>query len=269
MSRKITTLSDAAALVRPGATIALGGLTLFRRPVAFARALLACQPRPIGLTLLNFAAGFESDLLIGGGVVSRIRTCYCGLEVYGLAPMFSEYARTGALEIVEETELSLVLGIRAHLAGVSFMPGHGWLGTDLLRLRPDVRVIEDPYNPGESVVAFPAISWDVAVIHALKADSSGNALLNGNIALDIELALGAETVIITAEEIVDSFGSQPVHIAGSVVTAVAHAPRGASPTSCHPLYPVNGEEILRYIDACNAGAFDEYLTSLAAVAPGP
>jgi len=33
-------LADAAALVRDGDTLALGGMTLYRRPVAFARALL-------------------------------------------------------------------------------------------------------------------------------------------------------------------------------------------------------------------------------------
>jgi glutaconate CoA-transferase subunit A len=66
--------------------------------------------------------------------------------------------------------------------------------------------------------------------------------------------------VITAEEIVPRLDKADV--AGPVVTAVVHAPRGAWPTSCHPLYPVAGGELLRYIDACNAGQFDGYLRSL-------
>ncbi len=258
MSDKRTTLQEAARLVRPGDTLALGGLTIYRRPMAFVRALLAERERLHGLTLLSFTGGMESDLLIGAGMATTIRSCYVGLEVFGLAPMFTQRANAGLLKIVEETEASLSFGIRARLAGVSFMPGMGWLGTDLLRLRPDVRVIEDPYNPGQRLVAFPAISWDVAVIHALRADPGGNAEINGNRAVDVELSLGARDVIITAEEIVDRFDHR-VDISGSVVSAVVHAPRGAYPTSCYPLYPVTGGELLRYIDACNAGEFEQYV----------
>jgi glutaconate CoA-transferase subunit A len=150
---------------------------------------------------------------------------------------------------MEETEASLAFGIRASLAGVSFMPGLGWIGTDLLKLRPDVKVIDDPYNPGQKLAAFPAVDWDWAVIHALQADPSGNARLNGNLGIDVELSLGARRgLIITTED-----------VTGALVKAVVHAPNGAWPTSCYPLYAVGGDEILRYIEACNAGAFDEYL----------
>jgi glutaconate CoA-transferase subunit A len=266
MENKLTSLEEAAALVRPGDTLALGGITLYRRPVAFVRALLSLPSPPTGLTLLCFTAGYESDLLIGAGLASRLRSCYCGLEVFGLAPMFTRKANRGELEIVEESEASLAHGIRAHLAGVSFMPGLGWLGTDLPRLRPDVKVIDDPYRPGEQVAAFPAIAWDVAVIHALKADRSGNALLNGNLGVDAELALGAQRVIVTAEEVVDGFDGR-VDVTGAVVGAVVHAPQGAWPTSCYPLYSLAGGELLRYIEACNADGFDAYLESLAADVP--
>ncbi len=268
MQDKLTTLQDAAALVRPGQTLALGGMTLYRRPVAFVRALLAQRPRPTDLTLLAFTASYESDLLLGAGLISRVRSCYFGMEIFGLAPMFTEAAHQGQVKIVEETEASLSFGIRAHLANISFMPGLAWLGTDLPRLRPDVRIIDDPYNPGQQLMAFPAIDWDVAVIHALKADPSGNALLNGNRAIDFELSLGAKQVVITAEEIVEGF-DQRVDIPGAVVHAVVCAPHGAWPTSCYPLYPLAGGEILRYIEACKAGQFAEYVAGLADVVPTP
>ena len=34
---------------------------------------------------------------------------------------------------------------------------------------------------------------------------------------------------------------------------------GAWPTSCYPAYPLDGEEILRYIEACHAGEFENYM----------
>jgi glutaconate CoA-transferase subunit A len=171
--------------------------------------------------------------------------------------MFTEAANRGAIQIIEETEASLAYGIRATLAGVGFMPSTAWIGTDLFKLRPDVKTITDPYS-GRELVAFPAIHCDVAVIHALVADRHGNARLNKNLGIDPELAALAQYTIITAEEVVDTLTSD-VQIPGPLVDAVVHTPRGAWPTSCYPDYPVGGGELLRYIDACGNGQFHAYL----------
>jgi glutaconate CoA-transferase subunit A len=253
---KLVSLDEAAGLVQDGDTLALGGMTLYRRPLAYVRALLLREERPRDLSLLCFTAGFESDLLVGAGMVRRTRTCYFGLESFGLAPMFTRAVGEGKIEVVEETEASLGFGLRARMAGVGFMPGQGWLGTDLLDVRPDVKVVEDPYT-GDELVAFPAVGCDVAVIHALRADRRGNALLGGNLAVDVELSCVAERVVVTAEDVVERLEG-PVEIGGLPVTAVVHAPRGAWPTSCYPLYPVGGKELLRYTEACPDG-FDEYV----------
>lgn len=260
MIDRVMTLAEAAALVRRGDVLALGGMNLYRRPVAFVRELLKTDARD--LTLLCFTASYESDLLIGAGRVRSLRTCYCGLEAFGLAPMFTAQAARGELRVIEESENSLAFGLRATLAGVGFMPGPGWLGTDLLQVRPDVKVIADPYT-GAPVAAFPALTCDVAVIHVPVADRAGNARLKGNLAVDQEISLVADRVIITAEEIVDELAA-PIEVSGLSVTAVVHAPRGAWPTSCYPDYAVDGDEILNYIDACAAGRFDDYVRTLIA-----
>lgn len=246
MIDKTTTLAEAVSLVKSGDTLALGGMNLYRRPAAFVRELLKTGVRD--LTLLCFTASYESDLLIGAGRVSAIRTCYCGLEAFGLAPMFTALATRGDLKVIEETESSLTFGLRASLAGVGFMPGQGWIGTDMLKVRPEVKVIDDPYT-GQPVVAFPAVTCDVAVVHAPIADRFGNARLQGNLAVDREITLVARRVIVTAEEVVDELRA-PIEVSGLSVTAVVPAPRGAWPTSCYPNYAVDGEEILRYIEAC-------------------
>jgi glutaconate CoA-transferase subunit A len=251
-------LSEAAALVQSGQTLALGGNMLYRRPVAFVIELLRRPDPPVDLTLLCFTAAYESDLLVGAGCVSQTRTCYFGLEAFGFAPMFTRAAGNGSLRVIEETEASLAFGIRAGLAGVGFMPSHAWIGTDLLALRPDVKTIIDPYS-GDELVAFPALHCDVAVIHALVADKRGNARLNKNLGIDPELATLAPQVIVTAEEVVDTL-AEDVNIPGALVTAVVHTPRGAWPTSCYPHYPIGGGDLLGYVEACANGQFDAYLS---------
>lgn len=254
MIDKVIPLSEAVKLVKSGDTLSLGGMNLYRRPVAFVRELLKTDVRD--LTLLNFTSSYESDLLIGAGRVKVLRTCYCGLESFGLAPMFTARATAGELELIEETEASLAFGLRATLAGVGFMPGQGWIGTDMLKVRPDVKVIDDPYT-GQPVVAFPALRTDVAVIHVPIADRAGNARLLGNLAIDQEIALAAQQVIVTAEEIVEEL-TAPIDLIAPAVNVVVRAPRGAWPTSCYPHYALDGVEILRYGDACVAGKFAEY-----------
>lgn len=260
MTNKIVPLAEAAAYIHSGQHLALGGMTLYRRPVALVVELLRRAEPLRDLTLISFTAAYESDLLIGAGCVRQIRSCYIGFEIFGFAPMFTEASQRGTLQILEESEASLTLGLRATLANVGFMPGRAWVGTDMLRLRPDVRTVRDPYT-GEELAAFPAIPIDVTVLHALQADPLGNAVLGGNIAIDPEIALAAKTVIITAEEIVPPNTLPQVDIVGPMVTAVAHTPRGAWPTSCHPLYPVAGGEIMSYLEACGRGDFNAYLNT--------
>jgi glutaconate CoA-transferase, subunit A len=254
------TLPQAAALIADSSTIALGGMTMYRRPTAFVRALLQRDLRPRDLTLLCFTAGYESDLLVGAGCVGTVRSVYFGLESFGLAPMFTEAAQKGSINILEETEASIVMGIRAATSGVGFMPSTAWVGTDLPLLRPDVKTITDPYS-GEELMAFPAIHCDVAVLHGLEADAEGSVKINNNLGIDLELVYLAKTVIVTVERIVERIerSTDGMLIPAPGATHIVHAPRGAWPTSCYPEYPVGGGEILRYADMCNAGKFQDYL----------
>jgi glutaconate CoA-transferase subunit A len=244
-----------------GKTLALGGVTLYRRPMAFSLALLnhyRHKPKPQELTLLSFTAGVESDILIGAGMVTNTRSCYFGLEAFGLAPHFTSAAASGEINIIEETEASLAFGIRATLAGVGFMPSNAWQGTDLFQLRPDVKTILDPYS-GEELTAFPAVECDIAVIHALEADPHGNAIIGGNLGVDRELSLAAGHVVVTADRISPNLSK--TDIIGPAVHAVIETPKGAWPTSCHPLYPLDSEAILRYTESVGHEIYDELLSA--------
>src|SRR3972149_6174382 len=130
---KRRSLEQALALVPDeGAVLALGGTTLYRRPMAFSLALrrrFLSSGRPARLTLLCFTAGVESDVLVGAGMVARVRTCYFGLEIFGFAPSFTAAVHAGRLEVVEESEASLAMGIRARLGRGGGMAPTAGVGT--------------------------------------------------------------------------------------------------------------------------------------------
>ncbi len=253
------TLDEAAQFVKDGDTLALGGMTLYRRPLSFVKALLRRSEPPRELTLLSFTGGLESDLLIGADCVKIVRSAYFGLEAFGFAPMFTQYAQEQRIQVLEETEASLVMGIRAQISSCGFMPSRAWLGTDLPRLRPDVRTVTDPYS-GEELLAFPAIPCNVAVIHGLAGDRQGNVLLNNNLGIDMELVYVADVVIATVERVVDKLErtTDGVIIPFPGCDLIAEAPSGAAPTSCYPQYQLDGATILQYTEACSAGRFAQF-----------
>jgi glutaconate CoA-transferase, subunit A len=68
---KIVTLDEAVHMVPSGCMLALGGMTLYRRPMAFVVSLLrrySQERQPSDLTLLSFTASLESDLIGGSGI---------------------------------------------------------------------------------------------------------------------------------------------------------------------------------------------------------
>lgn len=146
---------------------------------------------------------------------------------------------------------------------VPFVPVRGLLGTDYLKIRPDFKVVPNPYDPAEQIVVVPSIAPDVAVIHGYLGDRHGNVVTTG--ASDARLiAQASRTVIATVEEIVDADLLRTPHtgalVPGIHVTAVVHAPRGAHPTSCAGYYREDGDHIREYVRAAASDAtFRAYL----------
>lgn len=256
MTDKRVPLDRALDGIRNGCTLGIGGMTLYRRPMRLVLELLKREPRD--LTLLAFTAGIESDILVGTGCIARTRTCYFGLEAFGLAPMFTALATAGNLQVIEETEATLAAGLRASLSGVGFMPVLGIRGTDFMRARPDLKTVSCPYTR-EDWLAVPALRPDVALIHAVQCDPEGNAVLVGNLGVDLELAALADLTIVSTEEIVptEKLPERGVNLVGLSVDRVVEAPGGAWPTSCYPKYPFDGEALLRYGKACRDQEFFE------------
>jgi len=257
-------LREALASVRDGDSVALGGMTLYRRPVAAALGLAAAGR--IGLEVVTFTGGIETDLLLGAGCVRRLRSCYTGLEVVGFAPHFTRLAQAGALDLVEETEYTLSYALHAAAMRVPFLPMRGELArTDLPRVRPDIRRFACPLT-GEMLFAVPALKVDVAIIHVTAADRFGNCNMQGQLALDTHLPAASRITIVTAEQIVDTDAlmAMPggVQLPGILVTHVVEAPGGSLPTSCQPRHRLDLAAVLDYADAAaDAQAWPRWLAT--------
>src|SRR5438105_4059456 len=117
---KRLTLGEAVALVHAGDTLGIGGMTLYRKPMAFVRELARCGTKDV--TLLGFTSAFDAELLAAAGVIGTIRSCYFGLEFFGLAPRLRRATEEGRIRIVEETEYSIAIGLQATLMHVPYLP---------------------------------------------------------------------------------------------------------------------------------------------------
>lgn len=143
------------------------------------------------------------------------------------------------------------------------MPVPGHVGSDYTRLRPEFRVIENPYAPGQRVLLVPAIRCDVALVHAVVAAPDGTCLLDP-MEDDALLAQASTVVLVSAERVVDRDAvlraGPGTLLSGIHVTAVVEAPRGAHPTLVRGVYDLDARHLAEYVAAArDEEAFRAYL----------
>ena len=140
---------------------------------------------------------------------------------------------------------------------VPFVPVRGLLGTDYMKVRPDFRVLANPYDQREDIALVPAIAPDLAVFHGLRGDREGNVITSG--VLDAKLiAQASRRAVATVEEVSDGDLTREAHtgvlVPGIHVSAVVHAPHGAHPTAFEGLYPMDSEHVREYVNAAGSDA---------------
>jgi glutaconate CoA-transferase, subunit A len=258
---KLVSLADAAALVRDGDTIACGGNLLHRGPFALVRELARQQRH--GLEIVKTAGAYDVDLLAAAGCLRAASCGFVGFEnEFGMAPSYRRAVESGVAEAREHACYTVIQGLRASAFGLPFMPAAGFDGSDLPEAR-GFRWVQDPYGGGQ-VLVVPPIRPTWAFIHVPEADAEGNARILGSEFEDVLMSRAAAGVIISAERIVptEHLVEQPelTRIPGFLVSAVVHAPRGAWPGSCYPLYDYDPIAVREYLAlAGDAAALNAYL----------
>lgn len=234
---KVTSLREAvAAHVRDGDVVALGGALSYRQPMALVRELIRQGRR--GLHVVGSAHGIDVDLLVGAGAVSVAEESYVGYEQdFGLAPAYRRAAESGRIELRETCCYTLLQQLRAAEYGIPFMPVRGVIGTGILGLHPEYALIESPFTT-ERLVAVPALAPDVALIHGLMADRSGNVHLTRPLVLDERFTFASRNVVVTVERVAPraEVAAAGIVLPALAVTAVVEVSFGAHPTSCYPHY---------------------------------
>jgi glutaconate CoA-transferase, subunit A len=206
----------------------------------------------------------QADLLIGAGAIATLETSAVSLGELGPAPRFTAAIKAGSIVMKDATCPAIYAALQASEKGIPFMPLRGLLGSDLLKHRPEWRVIDNPFGNDDPVVLLPAIKPDVALFHAAMADQQGNVWI-GRQRDFATLAHAARKTIVTVERIVDgnllddqtlAAGTLP----GFYVEAVAVAPRGARPLPLPDHYAADVAHLAEYARlAATAEGFNKYL----------
>ncbi len=250
---KRAALDRAAALVRDGAVVALGGGLSARLPMALVRELIRQGRR--GLHVIGSAHGIDVDLLVAAGVIAICEESYVGFEQdLGLAPAFRRAAENGTIEVRESCCDTILMQLRAAEFGLPFLPVRGVKGSDIPRLHPEYGEVRCPFT-GKTLIAVPPLRPDVALVHAPLADRRGNLHLEQPYVLDERFAAASRMVVATAEQIVgtEELIVAGITIPGHLVAAVSEVPFGAHPSSCYPAYAYDRPHLAGYVRAAAAG----------------
>lgn len=236
-----TTVDALAAAIPDGASLSTHKGDEPDVPMALAAALLRRGARGLRIVTLPTAAypasGLMLDVLIGAGCVAEVETSGLSLHELGAAPRFTQAIKDGRLQVKDSTCPAVYAALQAGAKGQPFAPLRGLVGSDLLRHRPDWRVIDNPFAPPgappDPIVLLPALNVDVAIFHAELADEAGNVWI-GRDRDRLLAAHAADRTLVTVERRVPGdFFADPLRAAGTIpahlIEAIAEAPGGCWP----------------------------------------
>ena len=208
--------------------------------------------------------GLSADLLIGAGCVAEVESSAVSLGEAGLAPRFTEAVEKNILKVRDATCPAIHTALQATEKGVPFMPLRGVIGSDLVALRPDWKIIENPLKEKDPILLIPAIQPDVALFHARWADEAGNVWIGRRKEL-ATIAHASRRCYVTFEErrpgdMLEDELLAPGVLASVYVSGVAQAQRGAWPLSVAGVYGIDDAQLSRYAKAAKTQeGFQRYL----------
>jgi glutaconate CoA-transferase, subunit A len=246
----ITSVAGVIGELRSGMTIGIGGWASRRKPMALVRALAASDLTD--LTIVSYG-GPDVGLLVAAGKVRRVVTGFVSLDTIPLEPHFRLARQRGEIALTELDEGMLHWGLLAAAHRLPFLPMRAGLGSDVMRVNPELRTVRSPYADGEEFVAVPARPLDAALVHMNRADVRGNGqYLGPDPYFDDLFCLAAGRAYMSCERIVPTADllaggpPQSLLINRSMIAGVVETPNGAHFTSCLPDYGRDEEFQARY-----------------------
>ncbi|MFI6389397.1 CoA transferase subunit A [Nonomuraea sp. NPDC050547] len=243
------TIERVVAELESGMTIGVGGWGSRRKPMALIGGILRSPLKD--LTIISYG-GADVGLLCAAGKVRRVVAPFVTLDSIPLEPHFRRARQEGTVAFTEYDEGMFMFGLLAAAHRLPFLPTRAGLGSDVMRVNPELRTVRSPYTE-EELVAVPALEMDAALIHLNRADARGNAqYLGPDPYFDDLYAKAAKKTYVSCERVVDTadlLKAGPVQsllVSRSMVAGVVEAPGGAWFTSCEPDYGRDEERQRRY-----------------------
>jgi glutaconate CoA-transferase subunit A len=240
MHSKVLSMRDAIArFVHDGDTVVIEGFTHL---ICFAAAHEIIRQGRRDLTLCRLTPDLIYDQMIAAGCARKLVFSWAGNPGAGSLHAFRravEGKSEAPLEIEEYSHFGMVARFCAGSANLPFWPMRDYMGTDLPVANPRIRTVTCPYT-GERLATVPALNPDVTIVHAQRADASGDAQIWGLLGVQKEAAFASEHVIVVVEELVDEavIRADPNRtlIPGMIVDAVVVEPWGAHPSYAQGFY---------------------------------
>ncbi|MQY02052.1 CoA transferase subunit A [Actinomadura macrotermitis] len=235
---KVMTAEQVAASLEDGMTVGIGGWGSRRKPMALVRAI--CRSPLTDLTVVSYG-GPDVGLLCAAGKVRRLVAPFVTLDSVPLEPHFRAARQRGDIEFTEYDEGMFMFGLYAAAHRLPFLPTPAGLGSDVLKVNPELRTVRSPYEGGEELIAVPALTMDAALVHMNRADARGNAqYLGPDPYMDDLFAKAADRTYVSCERLVDTADLlkegpvQSLLISRAQVAGVVETPGGAHFTDCVP-----------------------------------
>lgn len=252
---KTVDLPTLAARVSDGDCVAVGGGLSSREPMAVLREIVRRGVHD--LRVVGSAHGIDIDLLCGGGAVGATAESYVGFEQdFGAAPNYRRACESGTVAVEDSSCYTIVQQLRAAIEGLPFMPIRSARGTGFAGLHPEYRTMTCPFT-GDELLLVPALSPDIAILHAQYGDAHGNLRIEGPPVADLLFARASRNVVASVERLVSTdelAGLGGPNVPYFYVSAVAEVPFGAHPTACYPFYAYDRPHTALYHEAASAGA---------------
>src|SRR5437773_190907 len=237
---KVMSMRDAVArFVHDGDTVVIEGFTHL---ICFAAGHEIIRQGRRDLTLCRLTPDLIYDQMIAAGCARKLVFSWAGNPGVGSLHAFRRAVEGKGgppLEIEEYSHFGMVARFAAGAARLPFWPMRNYMGTDLPAANPRIRHITCPYT-GEALATVPALNPDVTVIHAQRADASGNTQIWGLVGVQKEAAFASARVIVVVEELVEEavIRSDPNRTAvpAMIVDAVVVEPWGAHPSYAQGYY---------------------------------
>ena len=247
---KLATMQDAMnRLVHDGDIVAMEGFTHL---IPFAAGHELIRQRRRELTLVRLTPDLIFDQMIAAGCARKLVFSWAGNPGVGSLHAFRRAVEHGfprPLELEEYSHFGLTLRLQAGAAGVPFLPTRNFAGSDLPRVNPRICRVTCPHT-GEELWSVPALTPDVAILHAQRADAEGNTQVWGLVGVHKEAAFAARRVVVVVEEVVapEVIRRDPNRtlIPGFRVDAVVEEPFGAHPSYVQGYYDRDNDFYARW-----------------------